>query len=116
MTGGHTRGGGAPTAEGIGNAFPLTPGTGQDIRDLDQSSLRCAMWTNAGAGYSYSSPEPHIASMVLRRVTGLDLKEYIDLRLGKPMGWGPWDYCLHRDGFTMPNANGAGSIAVHATD
>src|SRR5262249_38595208 len=69
-----------------------------------------------GACYSYLSTEPDIASMVLRRLTGMDLKDYIDARLAKPMGWGPWGYCLHRGGFTMPHANGAGSIAVHATD
>ncbi len=44
------------------------------------------------------------------------LKDYINQRLAKSMGWGAWGYCLHRDGFTMPHANGAGSIAVHATD
>jgi CubicO group peptidase (beta-lactamase class C family) len=116
MTGGYTGEGGSPTAVVMGRAFPLKPTPGQNIHDLDQSSLRCAMWTNAGAGYSYSSPEPHIASMVLRRVTEMDLKDYIDRRLAKPMGWGAWGYCLHRGDFTMPHANGAGSIAVHATD
>lgn len=116
MTGGYTGEGGAPTAVVMGKAFQLKPVPGQNIRDLDQSSLRCAMWTNAGAGYSYSSPEPHIASIVLRHVTGMELQDYINQRLGKPMGWGAWGYCLHRDGFTMPHANGAGSIAVHATD
>jgi CubicO group peptidase (beta-lactamase class C family) len=116
MSGGYTGEGGAPVAVVMGQAFPLKAGPGQNIRDLDQSSLHCAMWTNAGAGYSYSSPEPHIASMVLRRVTGMELQDYIDERLARPMGWGAWGYCLHRDGFTMPHANGAGSIAVHATD
>ena len=99
-----------------GVVVPLTPVPGQDIRDLDGSSLRTVMWTNAGAGYSYSSPAPHIASMVLRRVTGKDLAEYIDERLARPMGWGPWGYCIHRGDFTLPHVNGAGSIAVHATD
>jgi hypothetical protein len=32
------------------------------------------------------------------------------------MGWGAWDYCLHRGDFVMPHANGAGSTALHATD
>ena len=32
------------------------------------------------------------------------------------MGWGAWGYCLHRGNFDMPHANGAGSIALHATD
>ena len=116
MTGGYNGEGGAPTAVVMGKSFPLKPSPGQNIRDLDQSSLRCAMWTNAGAGYSYSSPEPHIASMVLRRVTGIELDKYIDARLAQPMGWGAWGYCLHRGDFLMPHANGAGSIAVHSTD
>ena len=109
---------GEGTSPGVANGkvVPLTPVPGQNIRDLDQSSLRTPLWTNAGAGYSYSSPAPHIASMVLRRLSGMDLKDYIDEHLAKPMGWGPWGYCLHRGDYTMPHANGAGSIAVHATD
>jgi CubicO group peptidase (beta-lactamase class C family) len=46
----------------------------------------------------------------------MDLQDYIDARLAKPMGWGAWGYCRHRGGFVMPHANGAGSIALHATD
>ncbi len=116
MSGGYTGEGGSPLAVVMGKAFPLQAVPGQNIKDLDQSSLRCAMWTNAGAGYSYSSPEPHIASMLLRRVAGMELDKYIDERLAQPMGWGAWGYCLHRGEYTMPHANGAGSIAVHATD
>jgi CubicO group peptidase (beta-lactamase class C family) len=109
---------GEGTSPGMVNGIviPLKPVPGQDIRDLDRSSIRTVMWTNAGAGYSYSSPAPHIASIVLRHITGMELQDYINERLAKPMGWGPWGYCLHRGQFTMPHANGAGSIAVHATD
>lgn len=46
----------------------------------------------------------------------MDLADYINERLAKPMGWGAWVYGLHRGDFTLPHANGAGSIAVHATD
>ena len=46
----------------------------------------------------------------------MELQDYISERLAKPMGWGAWGYCLHRGDFLMPHANGAGSIAVHATD
>jgi CubicO group peptidase (beta-lactamase class C family) len=116
MSAGYWGEGGSPTAVAEGRLVPLKAVPGQDIRDLDRSSLKVPMWTNAGAGYSYSSPAPHIASMVLRRVTGMELDRYIDERLAKPMGWGPWGYCLNRGGFRMPHANGAGSIAVHATD
>jgi CubicO group peptidase (beta-lactamase class C family) len=99
-----------------GEVVPLTPAPGQDIRDLDTSSLRTVLWCKPGDGYSYSSPAPHIASMVLRRVTGMELQDYIAERLGKPMGWGAWAYCLHRGEVTLSHANGAGSIALHASD
>src|SRR5712672_2176687 len=45
-----------------GEVVPLTPVPGQDIRNLDQSSLKTALWCAPGEGYSYSSPAPHIAS------------------------------------------------------
>ena len=109
---------GEGTSPGVrnGQIIPLTPIPGQDIRNLDMSSLRTALWCNPGDGYSYSSPAPHIASMVLRRVAGMDLKDYIQSRLGKPMGWGAWDYCLRRGDYVQKVANGAGSIALNATD
>jgi CubicO group peptidase (beta-lactamase class C family) len=116
MTGGYTGEGGAPIGVVHGKTIHMKAVPGQDIHDLDGSSLRVPLWTDPGAGYSYSSPEPHIASMVLRRITGMDLKDFIDQKLGKPMGWGAWNYCVHRGDFTEPHANGAGSIGVHATD
>jgi CubicO group peptidase (beta-lactamase class C family) len=116
MSAGYWGEGGAPTGIVSGKVTQLKAVPGQNIRDLDMSSLRVPLWTDPGAGYSYSSPAPHIASIVLRHVTGMELQDYIRERLAKPMGWGPWGYCLHRGEYTMPHANGAGSIAVHATD
>lgn len=109
---------GEGSAPGIvkGEEVKLKPAPGQDIRDLDKSSLKTPMWTDPGAGYSYSSPAPHIASIVLRRVTGTELQDYINEKLAKPMGWGAWGYCLHRGNIDMPHANGAGSAAIHSTD
>ncbi len=115
MTAGYHGEGSSPGIV-LGKVVPLSPARGQNIHDLDMSSLRTVLWTNPGAGYSYSSPSPHIASIVLRHVTGMELQDYINERLGKPMGWGPWAYCLHRGDFIMPHANGAGSIALRATD
>jgi CubicO group peptidase (beta-lactamase class C family) len=116
MSAGYWGEGQTPVGMVMGKVTPLKPVKGQDIHDLDNSSLRVPLWTDPGAGYSYSSPSPHIASIVLRHVTGMELQDYINERLGKPMGWGPWGYCLHRGDFTMPHANGAGSTALHATD
>ena len=116
MTAGYNGEGGAPTNVVRGVASPGKAAPGQNIKDLDMSSLRVPLWTEPGAGYSYSSPAPHIASLVLRHVTGMELQDYIGERLAKPMGWGAWGYCLHRGDFLMPHANGAGSTALHATD
>ncbi len=116
MTAGYNGEGGAPVGVVRGVASPMKAAPGQNYRDLDVSSLRVPLWTDPGAGYSYSSPAPHIASLVLRHVTGMELQDYINERLAKPMGWGPWGYCLHRGDFTMAHANGAGSTAVHASD
>ncbi|MHA3771848.1 serine hydrolase domain-containing protein [Verrucomicrobiota bacterium sgz303538] len=116
MSAGYWGEGQAPTGIVNGKVTQLKPVPGQNIRDLDMSSLRVPLWTEPGAGYSYSSPAPHIASIVLRHVTGMELQDYINERLAKPMGWGAWGYCLHRGDFNMPHANGAGSTAVHATD
>ena len=118
MSAGYWGEGQTPTGyvKGDPKPKPLKPVPGQNIKDLDKSSLNVPLWTDPGAGYSYSSPSPHIASIVLRHVTGMELKDYINERLAKPQGWGAWDYCLHRGDFVMPHANGAGSTALHATD
>ena len=116
MTAGYWGEGQTPSGFVLGKPQPLKPVPGQNIRDLDTSSLRVPLWTDPGAGYSYSSPSPHIASLVLRNITGIELQDYIRTRLADPMGWESWGYCLQRGDFLMPHANGAGSIAVHATD
>jgi CubicO group peptidase (beta-lactamase class C family) len=116
MTSGHNGEGATPSAVVRGAAQALKPAKGQDIRDIDGSSLRTPLWAGPGEGYSYSSPAPHIASMVLRRVTGKELPAYLDEKFAQPMGWGPWGYCLYRGDVTMAHANGAGSIALRATD
>ena len=115
MTGGFHGEGGSP---GVvkGEVVPLKPVPQDGSLGLDMSAIRYILWTNPGAGYSYSSPSPHIASIVLRHVTGMELQDYINDHLAKPMGWGPWAYCLHRGTVTLPHANGAGSTAIHATD
>ena len=116
MTGGYWGEGQTPSGMILGKPQPLKPVKGQDVREIDESSLRVPLWCEPGAGYSYSSPSPHIASIVLRNVSGMELKDYIDERLAKPQGWGPWNYCLYRGDVVMKHANGAGSTALHATD
>jgi CubicO group peptidase (beta-lactamase class C family) len=85
-------------------------------QDQDLSALRVVMWTKPGAGYSYSSASAHVASIVLRHLTGMEMQAYIDEKLAKPMGFGAWGYALHRNGTTLAHTPGGGSIALRATD
>jgi CubicO group peptidase (beta-lactamase class C family) len=84
--------------------------------DQDMSALRTPLWTKPGAGYSYSSNSPHIASIVLRNLTGMEMQQYIQEKLTGPMGFGTWSYALHRNGATLPHTPGGDSIALRATD
>src|SRR6478609_3539202 len=103
MTAGYNGEGGSPGAVIMGKVKQLQPTRGQDIHNLDQVSIHAPLWAEPGAGWSYASHSPHVASIVLRHVTGMDLKDYIDERLAKPMGWGAWGYCTHRGGYVMPH-------------
>jgi CubicO group peptidase (beta-lactamase class C family) len=84
--------------------------------DQDTSALRTPMWTAPGEGYAYASASPHIASIVLRHIVGMELQQYIQEKLAAPMGFGVWGYALHRNGTTLPHTPGGGSIALRATD
>jgi CubicO group peptidase (beta-lactamase class C family) len=87
---------------------------GSDFQD--QSALRAPLWTAPGAGYSYTSQSPHVASIVLRHLVGMEMQQYIDEKLAKPMGWGQWGYALHRGDSTLPHTPGGEDIAVRSTD
>jgi CubicO group peptidase (beta-lactamase class C family) len=82
----------------------------------DQSALRVPLWTDPGGGYSYTSQSPHVASIVLRHLVGMELQEYIDQKLAKPMGWGAWGYATHRGETTLAHTPGGADIAVRSTD
>ena len=77
---------------------------------LDQSALRAAMWCKPGEGYTYSSQSSHVASIVLRHLVGMEMQQYLDEKLAKPMGWGRWGYG------TAEHTPGGGNIAVRSTD
>lgn len=82
----------------------------------DQSALKTPLWTDPGGGYSYTSQSPHVASIVLRHLAGMEMQEYIDQRLAKPMGWGPWAYALRRGDTKLAHTPGGADTAIRSTD
>jgi CubicO group peptidase (beta-lactamase class C family) len=98
----------------LANWVSADPGHDQ-VEDQDGSALHGRMWTSPGEGYLYSR-DPHIASIVLRRVVGMELQEYLNQKLAQPMGWGRWGYATHRPGGNLPHTPGEGGIALRSTD
>ncbi len=73
------------------------------------------LWCNPGEGYSYASSSIHLASVMLRHVTGAELQAYLDQRLAKPLGWGRWGFGSKNHPEVM-HTPGGGGIALRATD
>ncbi len=111
----HGEGGNPGIVNGINQKLdPISRPAGP--LDQDMVALRTPMWTKPGGGYSYASSSPHIASIVLRNLTGMEMQQYLQEKLAGPMGFGSWGYALHRNGNTLPHTPGGGSIALRATD
>ena len=103
--------GGRGGGRGAGNGQPRP----FDPNQQDQSALHTPLWTDPGGGYSYTSQSPHIASIVLRHITGMELQDYIDKKLAQPEGWGQWGWGVYR-GENKIHTPGGADIALHATD
>jgi CubicO group peptidase (beta-lactamase class C family) len=133
MTSGMYEGAGNP---GIveGENVKLDPPPALDGSVGDLISLRLPMWTSPGGGYNYCSTCLTAVSMLIHKVTGMLMQDYINERLAKPMQWGAWGY-PPRDALGLPpgvpppptpnpapaatgprETPGGGGIAVRSTD
>lgn len=112
----HGEGGNPGFVDGV-PSVKLTP-TPRSETPLGQdlAALRTPLWTKPGGGYSYASASPHVASIVLRNLTGMELHQYIDQRLAKPLGWGQWAWAMRRGDNVLPHTPGGGDIALRSTD
>ena len=85
--------------------------------DQDADALRTAMWTNPGEGYCYSSQGVHVASVILRRLAGMEMEEYIRQKLAARLGFGDWGYAMQQaNGKKLEHTPGGGGVALRATD
>jgi CubicO group peptidase (beta-lactamase class C family) len=80
----------------------------------DAAALTVPMWCEPGAGYSYATTSAHLASIVLRTVSGLELSDFVRTRLGDPLGWSTWGFG-HRNR-PLSHTPGGGGICLRATD
>jgi len=73
-----------------------------------------ALWSRPGEGYSYSTASIHLASMIVRRISGMELQDFVSDRLASPLGWGRWGWGYRRP--EVRHTPGGGGIALRATD
>lgn len=92
------------------------PAVDGPIATTDAVALNQPLWCDPGGGWSYATSSPHLASIVLRRITGMEMQQYMQERMAKPMGWGLWGYAMHRPNLAIDHTPGGGSIAMRATD
>lgn len=81
---------------------------------FDANAYAERLWCKPGAGYSYATTSPHIVSIIVRHLAGMELQQYLEQRLAKPLGWGRWGYGYRQTGMT--HTPGGGGIALRATD
>jgi CubicO group peptidase (beta-lactamase class C family) len=72
------------------------------------------LWTDPGGGFSYATSSIHIASIVLRHVTGLELQAFVERKLATPLGWERWGWGYRNQ--KIEHTPGGGGIAPRPTD
>jgi CubicO group peptidase (beta-lactamase class C family) len=87
----------------------------KDWSDGGQRISAATLWCKPGGGYSYATAAAHIASMIVRHVSGMELQEYVRKRLAEPLGWGRWGYA-YRQAKEITHTPGGGGIALRPTD
>lgn len=83
--------------------------------DRGQSISAETLWCEPGGGYSYATASIHAASILLRHATGRELKDYVEEKLAKPLGWGRWTFA-YKTAKQVTHTPGGGGIALRATD
>jgi CubicO group peptidase (beta-lactamase class C family) len=73
------------------------------------------LWCDPGEGYSYATSSIHLASIMLRHVTGAEMQEYVEKHVAVPLGWGRWGFG-YKNAKAVTHTPGGGGIALRATD
>ena len=82
---------------------------------VDSNAFSADLWCNPGEGYSYATVSPQIVSAIIRHVTGMEMQQYLDSKLAKPLGWERWGFG-YRTHSEITHTPGGGGIALRATD
>jgi CubicO group peptidase (beta-lactamase class C family) len=99
-----------------GKPVPITPeGLDGWQAMIDANAFSERLWCDPGGDYSYATTGPQIVSAIIRHLTGMELQQYLEVRLAKPLAWGRWGFGYH-NAPGMVHTPGGGGIALRATD
>lgn len=73
-----------------------------------------ALWCEPGAGYSYATCSPHLASVMLRHVSGMELEEFVRRHIAAPLAFGTWGFGYRNR--NLSHTPGGGGICLTARD
>ena len=86
----------------------------EDGEARGQRTTTKTLWVEPGGGYSYATASIHLASILLRHVSGMELEDYVREKLAEPMGWGRWGWGYREQ--IRDHTPGGGGIALRPTD
>jgi CubicO group peptidase (beta-lactamase class C family) len=87
----------------------------REVTANEQRVSAATLWCRPGEGYSYATAAAHLASMIVRHVSAMELQEFVRTRLAEPLGWGRWGYGYRYAG-EVTHTPGGGGIALRARD
>lgn len=73
------------------------------------------LWCEPGGGYSYATASIHGASIMLRHIAGMEMEDFLENKLAKPLGWGTWGFG-YKNQSRVNHTPGGGGIALRSTD
>ncbi|HZO57017.1 MAG TPA: serine hydrolase [Bryobacteraceae bacterium] len=72
------------------------------------------LWCKPGAGYSYATVSPQLASIIIRHVSGMELEEFLRRHIAVPLDFGTWGFGYrNRD---LRHTPGGGGICLTGRD
>jgi CubicO group peptidase (beta-lactamase class C family) len=88
---------------------------GKQSTQLNDKTLSAeTLWCAPGGGYSYATSSIHLASVMLRHVSGMELQAYLQTRLAEPLEFGEWGFGYKSS--RLAHTPGGGGILLHSTD
>jgi CubicO group peptidase (beta-lactamase class C family) len=85
----------------------------QDIPYRGATASTRTLWCEPGGGYSYATVSPHLVSMMIRHITGMEFDAYAGQRIAQPLGWGQYSWGYRQQ---VQHASGGGGVSARPPD